>query len=109
MNRQIYKDALSSVIIASDFQEFLETGNSFILDKLINLGMNQKAAEKFLIESGSQEMRVAETYMNCFEEFGAATEFEDFADLDESLEAGKEGIITALTIGLTGSIPQLWN
>lgn len=99
MNRQLFNDALSSIIITSDFVEFLESGRSFIVDALVERNYSQEYAEAFLLDAGIENTTRAEQLMERIQSLGMEEEFEYWSDQDENFVARKDGIIQAIEIG----------
>lgn len=96
MNDDIFEKAMVSMMFASDYQEYIETGNSFIMDKLLDLGFNQDTAEVTFRQLGFLEQRAFGAYAECFEHFGVVTEFEEWGQQEGVFQRIHANILEAL-------------
>ncbi len=103
MNRPIFKDALQSIIITSDYVEYQESGNSFIVDTLTNFGMTRTDAEQYLIEKGKEQQYASQVYLDCFEEFGAADDFDQYSNDETEFKNARDGLVDALVMALSAN------
>ena len=101
MQTKLFREALSSLILVSDYVEFLETGNSFIVDTLTTLGYSKTTAQALLVEVGMQEEPKASSHLKKLESLGLSDEFEIWSDQDENINECTDGILSALQIGIS--------
>ena len=101
MNEKIFREALSSLLLVADYTEFLETGNSFIVETLTTLGYPITAAQVLLVQVGMQEEPKASDHLKKLESLGLSDEFEDWSDQDENINECTDGILSALQIGIS--------
>ena len=101
MNQELFVNALSSLLVVSDYAEYLDTRRSFIIDSLYKLGYPKDAAITYLMACRTVEQDRAEQYLNEIELQGLSEEFEWWSDQDEVIEERKQGILTALSLGIS--------
>ncbi|WP_230228604.1 hypothetical protein [Allobaculum mucilyticum] len=100
MNQELFMNALSSLLVVSDYAEYLDTRRSFIVDHLCKLGYPKNAAISYLMSCGAIEQERAEQYLNEIELQGLSEEFEQWSDQDEVIEERKQGILATLSLGI---------
>lgn len=100
MNQELFMNALSSLLVVSDYAEYLDTRRSFIVDHLCKLGYPKNAATSYLMACGAIEQERAEKYLNEIELQGLSEEFEQWSDQDEVIEERKQGILATLSLGI---------
>lgn len=100
MNQELFMNALSSLLVVSDYAEYLDTRRSFIIDNLCKLGYPEDAAVSYLMSCGAIEQERAEQYLNEIELQGLSEEFEQWSDQDEVIEERKQGILATLSLGI---------
>ena len=100
MNQELFVNTLSSLLVVSDYAEYLDTRRSFIIDSLCKLGCPKDAAVSYLMTCGAVEQKRAEQYINEIEHQGLSDEFEQWSNQDEVIEERKYGILTALSLGI---------
>lgn len=96
MNEDIFEKAMISLMIASDYEEYMETGNSFIMDKLIDLGFDQDSAEVTFRQLGFTEERTFGVYAECFVHFGVDDEFQTWSNQEDVFHCTRASILEAL-------------
>lgn len=101
MEEKLFVNALSSLLIVSDYAEYLDTRRSFIIDNLCKLGYPKDAAISFLMKCGDLEQQRAEKYLDEINKKGLDSEFEQWSDQDDVIEERKRGIVTALSLGMS--------
>ncbi|MFR7639476.1 MAG: hypothetical protein ACLUYS_07500 [Allobaculum sp.] len=100
MNKDLFANALSSLLVVSDYAEYLDTRRSFIVDSLCKLGYPKKAAISFLLRCASLEQKRAADCLKQIEREGLSREFEIWSDQDEVIEERMQGLLTAMTVGM---------
>lgn len=96
MNSELFKNALSSLIVTSDYVSFLETGCSFILQTMTALGHPETEAAAFLRSYGEQSQAATIAYLDCFRHFGLEEDFTSWSYQNDVTHQGKERIINDL-------------
>lgn len=101
MKEKLFVNALSSLLIVSDYAEYLDTHRSFIVDNLCKLGCPEEAAINCLLNCVNTELKQSEQFLTEIERRGLSDEFESWSDQDEVIEERKHGILTALSLGMS--------
>ena len=100
MNQELFVNTLSSLLVVSDYAEYLDTRRSFIIDSLCKLGYPKNDAISCLMTCGAIEQERAVQYLNEIELQGLSEEFEQWSDQDEVIEERKQSILTTLSLGI---------
>lgn len=98
--KELFVNALSSLLVVCDYTEFLESGHSFIVDALLDLGCQENAARALLLERGEEEQTNASQLLEQIEQRDLEAAFELWSDDVENIEQSRKGIIDALQIGI---------
>lgn len=98
MNEDLFKNALTSIVIATDYQNWLENGQSFIFDALLALEHSEEEAADLLDQLGSLEERAAAVYLECLEAFDAEETFSKWSEQPGIFLEIQQGILNSLTL-----------
>lgn len=96
MNEDLFKNALTSIVIATDYQNWLDSGQSFIHDGLMALDHSKEEADDLLDQLGSTEERAAAVYLECLEAFDAEKAFEKWSEQPGIFDEIRQGILDSL-------------
>lgn len=100
MNEELFVNALTSLLIVSDYVELLETGRSFIVEKMCELGSSREEAIFTVLSFGKDEEPVTCRYLSEIERLGLEDEFERWSDQTEVIRERKQSILQTISTGL---------
>lgn len=100
MNENLFKNAVSSLVLVTDFYEFIETGTSFIVDAQTSIGCPKETAAALIIQCGLLEECRASNYLKEIEHLGLSEEFEKWSGQDEVIAQTKTQLLATLKMGL---------
>ena len=77
---QLFRDALTASIIATEFDRFMTNDSSYLVQAGINEGFPDVVVRNSFMVMGNGGLQQAIAFNRCFEYFGVGEEFDEFAN-----------------------------
>lgn len=103
---ELFYNALTALLIATEFSEYVESGQSIVAEAIYAYFQNDKLAEERIKELGYLFSAVGFTYADCFEAFGCLEEYDEWAT-DEIIDEAISRILEIIEKGGAVSVPIL--
>lgn len=100
IKEELYEAAHASIVIASDYQNFLDHTDSFIFKALKEEGFPEEDATVIFTSIGEKETGAAEAYLHTFSLLGIEPEYDSWSQEDGRFEAAKKDIVETLHASL---------
>lgn len=96
MKENIFSEALTSLLIVSDLYEFLDSGSSFIISTLTDMGCPEKVARFVLYIKGTDEEEKASHILQVIKTQGDEDAFERWSNQEDVIRDHKNAIIASM-------------
>lgn len=96
----VFENALTSIIAASDYGEYVQSGRSVILQHLTQNGIPKEEAAKVLEKIGQRESAAAGIYIECLEAFEVEPIFDLWSQQPDSFNTAMQRVMDAIDLVL---------
>lgn len=108
---QLFREALASYVVATEFEKYMNGDHSYILDTALKKGYPGIATRNSFLLMGNSGLQEGITFERCFEYFGCLEEFDEFASnqglVDKILEMQTEDFIEMLEQQFNPQFPEI--
>lgn len=84
--KELFSVCLKHSVLAADYADYSESGISMFMDYLKEQGFDPQVIESYLLVNGAASAAAASAYMDCFQEFGVMSEYEDFSCVPQNFQ-----------------------